>query len=94
MTHDHQSQTDPTAKLAFGEETLILTRRWGHETRLVAMQLLDDNLPLAEIGQALGRDAADVLNFATRCAPKLRALAPDECRVKILAGENGGASPC
>jgi hypothetical protein len=78
-----QGETQQDPRLSFGEETLILSRRWGHETRVVAMRMLDENLPLVEIGQALGREAADVLNFAVRCAPKLRALEPDTSRVRV-----------
>lgn len=88
MTNDRQCQTDPSDNLSFGEDTLILARTWGHATRLVAMRLLDESLPLVEIGQAIGRDAADVLNFAVRCAPKLKALEPDQCRARILPTES------
>jgi hypothetical protein len=90
MTNDSQCKQDSTDQLAFGEETLILTRRWGHETRMVAIRLLDENRPLNEIGQELGRDTADVLNFAIRCAPKLRALEPDTRRVNVRAERTGG----
>jgi hypothetical protein len=82
--NETQDQVDSAQHLTFGEETLILTRRWGHETRRVAMQLLDQNQTLVEIGQQLGREPADVLNFAIRCAPKLRELEPDQCRAKLL----------
>jgi hypothetical protein len=85
--NQHQPEPQSSPQLAFSEETLILTRRWGHETRLVAIRMLDDNLPLVEISQALGREQVDVLNFAVRCAPKLRALQPDSCRARVRTEE-------
>jgi hypothetical protein len=74
---ENTSHPESNPELAFGEETLILNRRFGHDTRLLTMQLLDAQLPLVEVGQAVGRDAADILNFALRVVPKLKAIEPD-----------------